>query len=79
LLPEVVAYDNFVAQHGATGGWHPDDLNTFVALLRRSRYTAGKLGYPKPHVSSAAAANSMLAAPADGCCVTRTHCAICAC
>lgn len=37
LLPEVVAYDEFVAQHGATGGWHPDDHNTFVALLRRSR------------------------------------------
>jgi hypothetical protein len=37
LLPEVVAYDEFVAQHGATGGWHPDDHNMFVALLRRSR------------------------------------------
>uniref|UniRef100_A0A383VQX3 Uncharacterized protein n=1 Tax=Tetradesmus obliquus TaxID=3088 RepID=A0A383VQX3_TETOB len=37
LLPEVVAYDEFVAQHGATGGWHPDDHKTFVALLRRSR------------------------------------------
>jgi hypothetical protein len=49
LLPEVVAYDNFVAQHGATGGWHPDDHNTFVALLRRSRYTAGKLDYASSH------------------------------
>jgi hypothetical protein len=38
LLPEVIAYDEFVVQHGPTGGWHPDDHNTFVALLRRSRY-----------------------------------------
>jgi hypothetical protein len=45
LLPEVVAYDDFVAQHGATGGWHPDDHNTFVALLRRSRYSC------QPHMS----------------------------
>lgn len=37
LLPEVVAYDNFLAKHGPTGGWHTDDHNTFMAVLRSNR------------------------------------------
>lgn len=41
LLPEVLAYDDFTSHHGATGGWHPDDHNTFLTVLRRSRCAAG--------------------------------------
>jgi hypothetical protein len=37
LLPEVAAYDAFVTQHGACGGWHPDDHATFASLLRQGR------------------------------------------
>eukprot|EP00878_Enallax_costatus_P044475 GHUV01053116.1.p1 GENE.GHUV01053116.1~~GHUV01053116.1.p1 ORF type:complete len:497 (+),score=185.11 GHUV01053116.1:231-1721(+) len=37
LLPEVAAYDNFLAKHGPTGGWHPDDHNTFMSVLRSNR------------------------------------------
>jgi hypothetical protein len=37
LPPEVQAYDAFVARHGATGGWHPDDHKTFMALLKAHR------------------------------------------
>lgn len=40
LLPEVVAYNNFLARHGPTGGWHPDDHNTFMSVLRSSRYAS---------------------------------------
>ena len=33
-IPEVRAYDDFVARHGATGGWHPDDAATFAQAVR---------------------------------------------
>lgn len=38
LPPEVQAYDAFLARHGATGGWHPDDHKTFMAILKAHRY-----------------------------------------
>lgn len=34
LPPEVQVYDAYVARHGSTGGWHPDDHNTFIKILR---------------------------------------------
>lgn len=37
LLPEVVSYDNLLAKNGPTGGWHPDDHNTFMSILRSNR------------------------------------------
>lgn len=38
LLPEVEAYDAFLARHGATGGWHPEDHATFMAILKAHRW-----------------------------------------
>lgn len=37
LPPEVQTYDAFLARHGATGGWHPDDHKTFMAILKAHR------------------------------------------
>jgi len=37
LPPEVQAYDAFITRHGATGGWHPDDHKTFMAVLKAHR------------------------------------------
>lgn len=34
LLPEVEAFDDFHAQHGPTGGWHPDDHAEFERILK---------------------------------------------
>eukprot|EP00775_Hariotina_reticulata_P002663 gene2663-2963_t len=37
LPPEVIAYDSFLARHGNTGGWHPDDHTRFLSVLRRCK------------------------------------------
>lgn len=37
LPPEVQAYDQFLARHGDTAGWHVDDHKTFMALLKAHR------------------------------------------
>lgn len=37
LPPEVQAYDAFIARHGATGGWHPDDHKAFMEVLKAHR------------------------------------------
>ena len=34
LLPEVEAFDDFHEEHGATGGWHPDDHSEFERILK---------------------------------------------
>jgi hypothetical protein len=38
LPPEVQAYDAFLTRHGATGGWHPEDHATFMAILKAHRW-----------------------------------------
>lgn len=38
LLPEVEACDAFLARHGATDGWHPEDHATFMAILKAHRW-----------------------------------------
>lgn len=50
LLPEVVAYDQYLTRHGDTGGWHPDDHNTFLSILRSNRYSASILEADKATV-----------------------------
>ena len=34
IVPEAKAYDDFIEQHGATGGWHSDDAATFAQAVR---------------------------------------------
>ncbi|KAG2496248.1 hypothetical protein HYH03_005846 [Edaphochlamys debaryana] len=34
LAPEVRAYDDFMAEHGPTGGWDPEDHEEFLAVLK---------------------------------------------
>ena len=37
LLPEVVEYDDFLADWGGTGGWHPDDHAQFTQILQSAK------------------------------------------
>lgn len=37
MLPEVLAYDAFRAEHGTCGGWLSDDHADFERILRASR------------------------------------------
>lgn len=32
--PDIVAHDDYVAEFGPTGGWHPDDHASWVRVLR---------------------------------------------
>ncbi|KAF5834800.1 hypothetical protein DUNSADRAFT_8441 [Dunaliella salina] len=34
LAPEVIEFEEFLAKHGETGGWHPDDHAEFVNILK---------------------------------------------
>ena len=34
LLPEVLAFEAFAAEHGTTGGWHQDDYEAFERVLK---------------------------------------------
>ncbi|GLC59486.1 hypothetical protein PLESTB_001492500 [Pleodorina starrii] len=34
LAPEVEEYEEFMAEHGPTGGWDPEDHEEFIAILR---------------------------------------------
>lgn len=45
LLPEIVEFDAFAEEYGATGGWHEDDHREFLRHLRHARgdYSAAVL------------------------------------
>lgn len=37
LLPEVIAFNDFIDDHGPSGGWHEEDHAGFMDALRRCK------------------------------------------
>lgn len=41
LLPDVVAFEEFRAQFGDTGNWHPEEHKEFLRILKACKYDYG--------------------------------------